>query len=98
MKKKIAELAARAAFVNLFLVQKQLIFNFLTQKELPRFAPFAGGMKFAAQISPLLIFIVSDQFYCTTMKHYYGQFYRLSNQHLSKANVQQFNSLPRQKR
>ena len=44
---KFAGLAARAAFVSMFLLQKQL------NNKLPRLAPFAGDMKFATQISPL---------------------------------------------
>ena len=47
-----AHLAARAVFESLFFLRKQLIYNFLA---------FAGGMKFATQISPPLNFILQKK-------------------------------------
>ena len=48
--KKFATLVARAVFVSLFFLQKQLIYNFLAGNNYPDW----GGMKFATRISPLL--------------------------------------------
>ena len=50
---KFARLAARAVFVRLFLLQKQLIYDFFGRKY-PNSPYWQGGMKFAAPISPLL--------------------------------------------
>ena len=52
--KKFAGLAARAVFVILFLLQIQLIYDFLTGNNYPNSPHLQGGMKFASQISPLL--------------------------------------------
>ena len=52
--KKFAELAARAVFVSRFLLQKQLIYDFLGGNNYPDLPHLQGGMKFVWQISPLL--------------------------------------------
>ena len=36
------------------ILRKQLIYDFLAENNYPDLPPFAGGMKFKAQISPLL--------------------------------------------
>ena len=51
---KFATLAARAVFVGLFLLKKQLIYDFLAANNYPYSPHSQRGMKFATQISPLL--------------------------------------------
>ena len=52
--KKFATLAARAVFVNLFSLQKQLINDFLAGNNYSDLPYLQRVMKFAIQISPLL--------------------------------------------
>ena len=55
--KRFAALAARAVFVSSFMLQKQLIFDFLAGNNSPKSPHSQGGMKFATQISPLLNYL-----------------------------------------
>ena len=52
--KKFATLAARAVFVSSFLLQKQLIYDFLAGNNYTNQPHLQEGVKFAIQISPLL--------------------------------------------
>ena len=61
--KKLATLAARAVFVNLFF-QKQLIYDFLAGNNYPDSPHSQGGIKFATQISPLLHYKFSVSCVC----------------------------------
>ena len=51
-------MAARAVFVSSFLLQKQLIYDFLAGNNYPDSPHLQWGMKFATQISPLLNYSV----------------------------------------
>ena len=54
IEKKFARLAARAVFASSFLLQKQLIYDFLAGNNYPNSPHLQGDMTFTAQISPLL--------------------------------------------
>ena len=54
IQKKFATLAVRAVFVSSFLLQKQLVYDFLARNNYPNSPQLQGGMKFATQISSLL--------------------------------------------
>ena len=54
IKKIFARLAARAVFGSPFILQKQLIYDFLSGNNYPDRPHLQGGMKFATQISQLL--------------------------------------------
>ena len=52
------KMAARAVFVSLFFLQKQLMYDFLAGNNCPDSPHSQGVMKFATQISPLLNYIL----------------------------------------